>query len=562
MSKKLRLGDLLMEAGVISEEQLQAALGQQKKTGMKLGQALVATGALSEKALLELLSQQLKLPIFDLGNYEAQPEVTKLLSEAYARRFRALVLEDHGDTLFVGMSDPLDLVALDELERVLPKPLELALLREEDLLQTLDLVYRRTEDISAFAQELSDEVDTDENLANLAEDFGRSDAPVIKLLQSLFEDAVQIGASDIHIEPGEKTLRIRLRVDGVLQEQVMDNKAICRAIIVRLKLMSNLNIAENRLPQDGRFNIKVREKIIDIRLSILPIQYGESAVMRLLDQTQGNLNLDTTGMPPEILARFRKLLCQPHGLILVTGPTGSGKSTTLYGGLNELNEPEKKIITVEDPVEYRLERVNQVQINTKIGMTFAGVLRTTLRQDPDIIMVGEMRDHETAQIAIRAALTGHMVLSTLHTNDSASSAFRLVDMDIQGFLVAATLRGVLAQRLVRRICKRCVAPMDLEEAQKNWLLSVMGPEVNLADFKAGKGCNYCNKTGYRGRMGVYELLELDAPMMSALRQNNAATFADVAQEALKGRLLFDNAMQLAQQGLTTISEVIRVAGEF
>lgn len=561
MTKKLRLGDLLVQEGVIDSAQLEEALAQQKTTGMKLGKALISIGALTDQQLLEFLSQQLNLPMVDLNAYDVKPEAIKLLNEGYARRFRALAIDDKEDHIVVAMADPLDLVAIDELDRKLPKRVQLALVREDDLLQALDRVYRRTDEISAFAQELSDSVEEDAVIADVAEDFGESDAPVIKLLQSLFEDAVQVGASDIHIEPGEKNLRIRLRVDGVLQEQVMDNKSISRAIIVRLKLMSNLNIAETRLPQDGRFNIKAQGKVMDVRLSILPIQYGEAAVMRLLDQSQGNLDLNTSGMPADMLARFRKLMASPHGVVLVTGPTGSGKSTTLYGGLNELNSPEKKIITVEDPVEYRLERINQVQINEKIGLSFASVLRTTLRQDPDIIMVGEMRDHETAQIAIRAALTGHMVLSTLHTNDAASSALRLVDMDIEGFLVAATLRGVLAQRLVRKICARCAAKADLDANDETWIKGLLGDEADLSGFKVGNGCNACGHTGYRGRMGVFELLEMDLPMMNALRQNDSAAFSDHVNKVLDGQMLLHNALRLAHDGKTSISEVVRVAGE-
>lgn len=561
MATKIRLGDLLVQEGVITSAQLDEALEQQRTTGMKLGKALVSMGALTDTDMMEFLAKQLSLPIADPNQYNTSPEVTQLLSEGYARRFRALVLADQGEQLLVAMADPMDLVALDELERVLPKPVSLALVCEDDLLLTLDQVYRRTDEISAYAQELSDEVEEAEPVADLSSPDGQSDAPVIKLLQSLFEDAVQIGASDIHIEPGEKNLRIRTRVDGILQEQVMDSKAIARAIIVRLKLMSNLNISETRLPQDGRFHIKVRDRIFDIRLSILPIQYGEAAVMRILDQTEGNLNLDKSGMPTEMLKKFRKMLASPHGVILVTGPTGSGKSTTLYGALNELNKAQTKIITVEDPVEYRLERVNQVQVNEKIGLNFSKVLRTTLRQDPDIIMVGEMRDHETAQIAIRAALTGHLVLSTLHTNDAASSAFRLVDMDVEGFLVAATLRGVLAQRLVRKVCHKCIQPAVLNDSDQSWLQELLGDEVDLSQFKQGKGCNACSQTGYRGRLGVFELLELDIEMMNALRQNDAAAFADRVSVVLKGKLLLHNALGIALEGKTTISEVVRVAGE-
>lgn len=560
MADKIRLGDLLVSKGLISDGQLKEALTEQAKTGAKLGMALVNSGLISQEQLMQVLSDQLNIPIYDLSNYRPSDAVRGLLTEARARRFRALVIEDQGDAVLVAMADPLDITAIDELERVIPKQIKLAIVREEDLLQTLDLVYRRTDEISAFAEELSQEIDDELPIASIEQGAGAQDAPVIKLLQSVFEDAAQVGASDIHIEPDEKVLRIRLRVDGVLQEQIINNKTIARAIIVRLKLMSNLNIAETRLPQDGRFRIRVRGNLFDVRLSILPIQDGEAAVMRLLDQSGGLLNLDNVGMDDSMLKRFRKLFKSPHGIILVTGPTGSGKSTTLYGALSELNAVEKKIITVEDPVEYRLDRINQVQINDKINFSFAKVLRTTLRQDPDIIMVGEMRDQETAEIAIRAALTGHLVLSTLHTNDAASSASRLVDMDIDGFLVAATLRGVLAQRLMRRVCTRCSQVAKPDEDVKAWIESAIGEGSDLSKLALGKGCSYCNQTGYAGRIGIYELLELDFEMRNALRQGDAALFSDLADKALDKQLLLHKGLKLALEGVTTVEDVMRIAG--
>jgi len=558
LDRKVRLGDLLVKNGMITKEQLDSAIDQQKKTGLKLGQTLVSAGFITEDVLLNFLSKQLEIPVFDLKNFQNNPEVSRLLSEAYARRHRAIVLEKDHNGLLVGMADPLDLKAVDEIKRILNQPIKLALVKEDDLNKTLDLVYRRTDDISNFAEELDEELSEGEyELAELVTQ-GQIDAPVIKLLQSLFEDAVQVNASDIHIEPDEKILRIRLRIDGVLQEQIVKEKSVAAAIALRLKLMAGLNIAEKRLPQDGRFNIKVRDKVIDVRLSTLPTYYGESVVMRLLDQSKGILDLGQIGMPEEMLKEFRTLLKQPYGLILVTGPTGSGKSTTLYGALNELNSPEKKMITVEDPVEYRLPRITQVQINSKLDLTFARVLRTTLRQDPDIVMVGEMRDQETASVAVRASLTGHLVLSTLHTNDSASSAFRLVDMNVEGFLVAATLRGVLAQRLVRRICDSCKEAYEPSAIEKDWLMA-----LNESDGKYfhGKGCAYCNHTGYKGRIGVFELLELNSAMINALRNNDPVTFYDEAAKALKGKFLVNNALELVHEGVTTISEAIRVSGE-
>jgi MSHA biogenesis protein MshE len=383
---------------------------------------------------------------------------------------------------------------------------------------------------------------------------------VVKLLQTIFEDAVQARSSDIHIEPDETVVRIRQRVDGVLQEQVMKEKRVNAALVLRLKLMAGLNISEKRMPQDGRFNIRVKGRSIDVRVSTMPVQYGESVVMRLLDQSEGNLDLESTGMPPEILARFRRMIKKPHGMILVTGPTGSGKTTTLYGALTELNRPEVKIITAEDPVEYRLPRITQVQVNPKIGLEFANVLRAALRQDPDVILVGEMRDHETVEIGLRAAMTGHLVLSTLHTNDSISSAMRLIDMGAEPFLVASSLLGVMAQRLVRRICDNCREPLEPTEQQRIWLSGFDLDPLDLeAGFMHGKGCYQCSNTGYKGRVGVYELLEMNEPMLDALRRQDVSDFTRAARKRDGFRPLGMCAMDYALQGVTSLEEVARVA---
>ena len=372
---------------------------------------------------------------------------------------------------------------------------------------------------------------------------------------------MQVGASDIHIEPDEKVLRIRMRVDGVLQEQVMNEKRVAPALVLRLKLMAGLDISEKRLPQDGRFNIRVKDKSIDARVSTLPVSFGEAVVMRLLDQSGGALNLEQIGMPADILQRFRRQIHHPHGLVLVTGPTGSGKTTTLYSALTELNQPEVKIITVEDPVEYRLPRISQVQVHTKIGLSFASVLRTALRQDPDIVLIGEMRDQETAEIGLRAAMTGHLVLSTLHTNDAIATANRLIDMGAEGYLVAAACRAIIAQRLVRRICGTCAQPYTPDAQEHAWLAATAGAEATSASYRRGTGCPHCNNTGYRGRIGVYELLELDEPMADALRRNDSSAFTKAANASPGYRPLVQCALDYARQGLTTLEEVFRIAGE-
>ncbi|XKG99990.1 GspE/PulE family protein [Marinobacter nauticus] len=559
--KKIRIGDLLVQNDVITEDQLKTALREQKNTGRKLGRTLVELGYVEEDTLLNILSRQLNVPFVQLRHYQFNNELVKKLPEAMARRFRAIVLAEQNGELLVGMADPLDLVGYDELVRVLKQPVKQAVVRESELLSTLDLVYRRTDEIASLAEELEDELDDDAfDLANLSAESESADAPVVKLLQTLFEDAVQARSSDIHIEPDETVVRIRQRIDGVLQEQVMKEKRVNSALVLRLKLMAGLNISEKRLPQDGRFNIRVKGRSIDVRVSTMPVQHGESVVMRLLDQSQGTLNLDSTGMPSHLLERFRKLIKRPHGMILVTGPTGSGKTTTLYGALTELNKPEVKIITAEDPVEYRLPRITQVQVNPKIGLEFAGVLRSALRQDPDIILVGEMRDHETVEIGLRAAMTGHLVLSTLHTNDSISSAMRLIDMGAEPFLVASSLLGVVAQRLVRRVCDNCTETYEPTEQELIWLRSFdLDPLDIEAGFVHGRGCYQCSNTGYRGRVGVYEMLEMDEDMLDALRRKDVSDFTRAARKSEFFRPLGQCAMDYALQGVTSLQEVSRVA---
>lgn len=560
--KKIRIGDLLVQNKVISEAQLGTALTEQKRSGRKLGRTLIDLGYIEEEKLLRFLSQQLDIPFIDLRHYKVRPETVRLLAETHARRYRAIVLDDSGPEILVGMADPTDIFGYDELSRILKGPVSQAVVREADLLRTIDVVYRRTDEIVSIAEELNEDLSQhDYDLAQIMQSDEAADAPVARLLKTLFEDAVQVSASDIHIEPDENVLRIRQRVDGILQEQVMKEKRIAAALVLRLKLLAGLDISEKRLPQDGRFNIKVKNRSIDVRLSTMPVQYGESVVMRLLDQSGGILDLGQLGMPPAILERFRRHVHSPHGMVLVTGPTGSGKTTTLYAALTELNAPEKKIITVEDPVEYRLPRINQVQVNSKIDLTFAGVLRAGLRQDPDVVMVGEMRDQETAQIGLRAAMTGHLVLSTLHTNDSVTTASRLVDMGAEGYLVAAALRAIIAQRLVRRICDSCREPYRPDAQERAWLAAVRGEGVPDVGYQHGAGCHHCNETGYRGRVGVYELLELDEAMADALRRDDAAAFARAAAAGAGFRPLVRCALDFAEQGITTVEEVMRVAGE-
>ena len=556
---KMRLGDLLVHENIITSEQLDNALSAQRSSGRKLGDTLIDLGFISEPQLLRFLAQQLNIPFLDITQRRIDPEQAQLIPETYARRYRALVLEADDEEVLLGMSDPTDLGGLDQLgPLVAPRKIELAIVQEHQMLEAFDTVYRRTQDIASFAEKLGEEYADEADFELSALDDTTSDATVVKLLHSIFEDAVQVRASDIHIEPDENILRIRQRVDGVLQENTLNQVKIASALVLRLKLMSGLDISEKRIPQDGRFNIKVKGHTLDVRVSTMPVANGEAVVMRLLDQSAGLLTLDQTGMPDAMAEKFRAAINRPHGMILVTGPTGSGKTTTLYGALSELNKPDLKIITAEDPIEYRLPRINQVQVNAKIGLDFAAILRTTLRQDPDIIMVGEMRDQETVEIGLRGALTGHLVLSTLHTNDSVTSAIRLIDMGAAPYLVATSLRGVLAQRLVRRACENCKEERPPSAQEQAWV-GFLKPELANAAFYKGRGCNSCNHTGYKGRIGVFEFLEMNEDMMEALRDNDTQGFVNATKANKDFVPLSHMALDYAAEGKTSLDEVFKVA---
>jgi MSHA biogenesis protein MshE len=558
---KVRLGDLLVDKKLISEAQLMEALAEQKRSGRKIGQVLIENGYIQEEVMLQTLSAQLKVPYVDISTFELNPALVQRLPETAARRYRSLVLKETPDGLLVAMGDPTDIFGYDEIARILKKPVLLAMARESDLLQNIDNMYQQGDQIQSLASEVGRELsDNTFDLEKLIAISDQSDAPVVRLIQTVFESAVSANASDIHIEPDEDSLRIRRRIDGVLHEQIVNDKRITNAMVSRLKLMAEADISERRLPQDGRFSVNVKNKRIDIRLSTINTQHGEAVVMRLLDHGSAVRQLDQLGMPGELLASFRRVIHKPHGLILVTGPTGSGKTTTLYAALNELNKPQKKIITIEDPVEYRLPRLNQVQVNNKIGLSFARVLRTSLRLDPDIILIGEMRDQETGEIGLRAALTGHLVMSTLHTNDAISSASRLIDMGLEGYLIASSVQAILAQRLIRRVCPNCSCAAPPDSGELAWLHSHAGVSLDNSDFREGSGCNNCNHTGYHGRIGVYELLVMDEELAEALRHGDQQAFQQAAQAQPNYRPLVLNALDYACQGITTIGEVMRLSG--
>jgi MSHA biogenesis protein MshE len=559
--EKIRLGDLLVQQGLITAEQLKLALDEQKRTGRKLGRVLVESGFVTEEGISTALARQLGAEFIDLRQFNFRPELVKLLPETQARRLRALVLDEHAGTLRIGMADPTDLAAFDDLARIVKREIDLAVITESQLLAAIDRVYSRTEEIHGLARELTaDMSDVPVEFGNLLGlTTGAEDAPVVKLLNTVFEEALKLHASDIHIEPQEKSLVIRFRIDGVLHIQTEADTKISTALVLRLKLMSGLDISEKRLPQDGRFNIKLRDVPIDIRISTMPTQYGESVVMRLLAQNTGLLHLDRLHMPPHILERFRHAIARPSGIVLVTGPTGSGKTTTLYAALNSLNTPEKKIITVEDPVEYRLPGINQVQVHEKIDLTFSRVLRSALRQDPDIILIGEMRDQETAEIGMRAAMTGHLVLSTLHTNDALSTPIRLLDMGVPRYMVALSIQMVLAQRLVRVICENCAAPYTLLPHEHEWLRGELGDQVDSHRYMHGRGCSHCSNTGYQGRQAVYEMLEMTNTLVEAANRGDPNEFMALGRDQMAGQTLRRDAIRCVLAGRTTVDEAMRIS---
>jgi len=560
--ERIRIGEILVLLKLVSQEQVKLALEQQKHSGRKLGRIFMENGIVTEEHIAEALAKQLNIPYINLKHYNINADTVRKLPGIQARRQRALVLEDRKSTYLVGMVDPTDLLAYDELSRLLKRNLELAVVTEKMLLEVIGRVYRRTEEISGLARELEQDLgDTYIDFGALTASLGAEEAPVVKLLQSVFEDATQVGTSDVHIEPQERALRIRFRMDGVLHTQTEADSKIAPSLVLRLKLMAGLDIAEKRMPQDGRFNIRVRDLPVDVRMSTMPTQYGESVVMRLLNQASGMLGLDRLGMPKDMLAKFLAIIRRTNGMILVTGPTGSGKTTTLYAALAELNTPHKKIITVEDPVEYRLPGINQTQVNEKIDLTFSRVLRSALRQDPDIILVGEMRDSETAQIGLRAAITGHLVFSTLHTRDAVSTPIRLIDMDTPRYMVATSLQAVLAQRLVRLVCESCTEPYAPDSHETAWLAHELGDKLGQYKFARGRGCSHCNGTGYHGRIAVYEMLEMTPPLVKAASHEDPSRFIHTAHQQMTGKTLRHHALDKALEGKTTVSEVMSITSQ-
>jgi len=564
----LLFGDWLVQKGCLTQEQIQDALEKQRLSGGRLGRILVQQKLLKDTQLLQLLSEYLGLESLSLEDLTIiNKGVARGVSENIAKRFCVLAVQERDNRTVVAMADPLNVIAIDTVSVKLKKAIKVVLSSETEIQRAIEYVYHGTDveeqklrDIVEFEISNDDDDYTDHSFEpDISDSVDADDAPVIRFVDLMLSQAIKSRASDIHIEPQDKAMNIRMRVDGLLTEMVPPSRKMHAAVIARIKILSEMDIAERRLPQDGRFKIKrgAGKEDIDVRVSVLPTIYGEKVVMRILDKTAVNHNLSSLGLEPQLLSQFKSILKQPHGIIIVTGPTGSGKSTTLYSALNELRDPRKNITTVEDPVEYRLGGINQTQIKPDIGLTFASCLRSILRQDPDIVLIGEIRDKETMEIAIKASLTGHLVLSTFHTNDAPSALSRLVYMGLEPYLLASSLNLILAQRLVRRICDKCKEPFKVPE-QLIRRLGLTEEQAAQAQFYHGKGCSECGNSGYRGRLPIFEFLPMDQAIREALAAG--AREVEIRKMARKngyGDLLTSGTGRVLS-GLTTVEEILRV----
>lgn len=560
--KRKLLGELLLEQGRLTLEQLQEGLARQQEAGGRLGRVLQERGFISEDDLLEALSAQLGIPWLSLADpsLNLYPAVNHFPIK-FMKQYRFFPLDISDGTLSLVMADPTDFYTLDDIRLRTGYELKVYLGSEREILAALDQHYGASSAMERIIRDIDDEstgLQAEEDVEHLKD--MASEAPVVRLVNLVITKAVEGRASDIHFEPFEDRLRVRYRIDGILMDAESPPKRLQAAIVSRVKIMARMNIAERRLPQDGRIRLQVAGRDLDIRVSTIPTIYGESVVMRLLDRSSVLLGLGELGFPARTKRQFETLVKKPHGIILVTGPTGSGKTTTLYAALRELNSTEKKIITIEDPVEYQLQGVNQIQVKPKIGLTFASGLRHIVRQDPDVILVGEIRDAETAEIAIHSALTGHLVLSTLHTNDAAGAITRLRDMGIEDYLVSSCLVGVLAQRLVRRICGGCKVPYLPEEGELREL-GLSADQVASFDLFKGQGCPECSFVGYKGRIGIYELLVVGEPIQRLILENADSNTIRQRAVELGMQTLREDGWEKVREGITTIAEVIRVTQE-
>ena len=560
-----RIGDILIEQGLITSKQLKEALEMQKNGNKKrLGEIFVETGAINKEELYEVLQYVYETEYVNLSNYVIDPEVISLIPEKIALQFKLIPISQNDNELTIAMANPLDVYAIDFVrDHTKIKKIKSLLAPEEDILNTINSYYELGEYddiIEKLGTEIVFKEEEEEEDSKRLEAISK-EAPIIQLVNMLIVQGVKDRASDIHIEPNEKGLLVRFRIDGMLHDVRALPNTIKSAIISRIKILARMDIAERRLPQDGRFQVKFGTREVDLRVSTIPTVLGEKVVLRLLDKSKGLIKLEKLGFIPEQLDEFKSVISKPYGIILITGPTGSGKTTTLYAALNEVNSKDKNIITVEDPVEYKLNRINQIQIKPKINLTFANTLRSILRQDPDIIMVGEIRDAETAQIAVQAALTGHLVFSTLHTNDAASALTRLIDMDVETFLISSSVIGVIAQRLVRVICEKCKE----EYTPGKDVLSGLNIKTNSKDdgkvkLYRGTGCSFCKNTGYYGRTSIYELIVLDEEIRSLIISKAPSNIIKDAAIKKGMKTLKDSGLKKVLQGITTIEEVLRVAG--
>ncbi len=557
--EKKRLGDILLQAGMVTPDQLSKAIESQRKTKERLGKSLIRLGFITEENLIKTLARQLKINYVNLKEEKIDSSLLKLIPEKVARRHLVLPLTKMGQVLMVAMADPLNIFALDDLAFQTGLEIEPAIASEQDILTTLGVLYGSSlldkiemgsEDVRTGVAE--DETPEPENDEGDIIDEG----PISQLVNLIVSEAIKERCSDIHLEPDEKVLRIRYRIDGILKETSSLAAKFIAPVISRIKIMSKMDISEKRFPQDGRFKFNLDNKIIDSRVSTFPTIYGENVVMRILDQSSIVIGLEDLGFLPRDMDKIRYLIQKPYGFILVTGPTGSGKTTTLYAILNTINSPEKHLVTLEDPVEYRLDMIRQCQINLKTGLTFAVGLRSILRQDPDGIMIGEIRDFETAEIAVQSALTGHLVLSTLHTNDAPSSLVRLADMGVDPFLIASTVEGVIGQRLVRVICPRCKEPYKASAEEIEDLKLSLEEEVIL---HRGKGCSSCKGSGYKGRLGLFEILIVDRDLKEMIhRRANHKEIEDYAHLRQGMKSLREDGVAKVLAGITTLEELNRV----
>lgn len=555
LGEKRRLGDILIDAGKITIYQLQEALKSQRVLGKKLGEVLVESRIISEEDILEAIETQTGIEKIDLNSIEFDNKTLNLVTENLCRRHVLIPFGFKNNKIQIAMSDPLNIFAIDDVNISTGIEPEIYISSKSDIQKFIDLNYS-TEQVSKAAQELTKETLESKNIAdNIEEIDDVKNAPVVKMIDYMFRNSIEMRASDIHIEPFEKEIRIRYRIDGELQTVNTLGIESLAPLVARIKILAGLNIAEKRVPQDGRIITRVGNNDVDLRVSILPVVSGEKIVIRILNRSSYKLGKEHLGMNENNLNKLKNIISNPHGIVLVTGPTGSGKSTTLYTVLNELNSDDVNIVTIEDPVEYTLDGINQVNVNSKSGMTFASGLRSILRQDPDIVMIGEIRDEETAQIAIKAAITGHLVLSTLHTNDSASSITRLIDMGIEPYLVSTSICGVIAQRLVRRICPNCKESYEATDYEKKILIG--NSEENLTLYE-GQGCGHCNGTGYLGRIGFYEIMDITRKHRDLINETkNPNVLKDLSLE--NGMTtLGQECKELVLKGITTINELATI----